>query len=95
MLAALLEDGLRSDKDVVQAFAAHPSEEPFADRVTVRRGRRDSDDGRSVADGDSIKDATELTVIISDEEPRAVANGIASRSCWAVDWSVGFRVTLQ
>ena len=60
------------DKDVVQAFAAHTSEEAFADRVTVRRGRRDSDDGRSAADGDSIKDATELTVIVSNEEPRTV-----------------------
>ena len=60
------------DKDVVQAFAAHTSEEPLADRATVRRGRREPDDGRSTADGDSIKDATELTVIISNEDPRAV-----------------------
>ena len=60
------------DQDVVQAFAAHTSKEPLADRVAVRRERRDSDDGRSTADGDSIKDATELTVIISNEEPGAV-----------------------
>lgn len=60
------------DQDVVEAFAADSAEEPFADRVAVRRGRRDSDDRRSAADGDRIKDRSELAVVILDEKPRTV-----------------------
>ena len=79
---------------MVEALAPDAAEEPLAGgvlpRCAIRRPqlrdaarRRDAGEGRPV-----------LAVVVADEVARAAGRtGVASRSCWATQASVGWRVT--
>ena len=88
---------LIDDQDTVEQFAANAADEPFGDRVGLRRpgGRPDDPD---IAPGeDGVEGSGEFGVAVSDERqnprPASSRSMVRLRACWVSHVPVGLAVT--
>ena len=88
-----LELLLMQDQQMVQAFLSHTPQKAFADRVGswgLNRRFEDLDRARFRYPSEA---RPELAIVITNQVLWCEPIGVASRSCWATQASVGDRVT--
>ena len=84
---------LAEDEDVIEAIPPHAPEEPLAGGVLPGRavGRAQlRAPARRLHPG---KHRVVLAIVVADQVAGLLPEGVAARSCWATQASVGWRVT--
>jgi hypothetical protein len=80
---------------VVQARPTRRAEQALADWIQTGGARRDLHDFDVRPRSYGVESFSKLLVVVSDEYFGPSPYGVAPRSCWATQASVGQRVTLK
>jgi hypothetical protein len=64
--------GLAQDEHVVETLSSQRADQPLDVRVRFRRADRRADDPRADTTHDGVEDASELAVVVADQELRSM-----------------------